>query len=75
LRLLVAFLSYLSLCSPALTEAPMSDDLCTQSSAMDVTVSTLLKPGKAFDCSDNTYDVKGARVWENFLFSPILCGA
>jgi len=46
----------------------MSDELCTQSSAMDVTVSTLLKSGKAFDCSDNKYAVEGPRVWVKIPF-------
>jgi hypothetical protein len=46
----------------------MSDELCTQSSAMDVTVSALLKSGKAFDCSDNKYAVKGPRVWVKIPF-------
>jgi len=68
LRLFVAFLACLCLCSPALAEVTLSDELCTQSSAMDITVSTLLKSGKAFDCSDNKYAVEGPRVWIKIPF-------
>ena len=46
----------------------MSDKLCTQSSATDVTASALLKSGNAFDCSDNKYAVKGPRVWVKIPF-------
>lgn len=46
----------------------MSDRLCTQSSAMDITVSSLLKSGKAFDCSSDKYAVEGPRVWVRFPF-------
>lgn len=46
----------------------MSDSLCTQSSATDVTASTLLKSGKTFDCSDDKYAVKGPRVWVKIPF-------
>lgn len=46
----------------------MSDDLCTQSSAMNVTVSSLLKSGKPFDCSSDKYAVKGPRVWVKIPF-------
>lgn len=46
----------------------MADRLCTQSSALDVTAATLLKSGKAFDCSDNKYAVEGPRVWVKIPF-------
>lgn len=46
----------------------MSDRLCTQSSAMDVTVTSLLKAGRAFDCSSRKYAVKGPRVWVKLPF-------
>ena len=68
LRLLVAFLAFLCLGTPALAEVPMSDRLCTQSSAMNVTVASLLKSGKAFNCSSNKYAVEGPRVWVRFPF-------
>jgi len=68
LRLIIVFLAYLCLCSPALAEVPMSDRLCTQSSAMDVTAPALLQSGKAFDCSENKYAVKGPRVWVKIPF-------
>lgn len=46
----------------------MSDRLCTQSSAMNVSVTALLKSGKTFDCSADKYAVKGPRVWVRFPF-------
>tara|TARA_R100001244_G_scaffold39766_14_gene36098 strand:+ start:237 stop:1895 length:1659 start_codon:yes stop_codon:yes gene_type:complete len=46
----------------------MSDRLCTQSSAMDISVATLLKSGKPFDCSTDKYAVEGPRVWVKFPF-------
>lgn len=46
----------------------MSDRLCTQSSATNVTVTALLQSGKAFDCSSRKYAVRGPRVWVKFPF-------
>ncbi len=68
MRLLVVFLAYLCLSSPALAEIPMADKLCTQSSARDMDISTLLQRGGDFDCSDNKYDVAGPRVWVKIPF-------
>ena len=68
LRLFVAFLAYFCLCAPALADVQLSDNLCTQSSAMDVTISAIVKSGKAFDCSDSKYDVEGPRVWVKIPF-------
>lgn len=68
LRLIVAFLAFFCLCSPALADVRMSDQLCTQSSAKDVTVSTILQAGKSFDCSENKYAVEGPRVWVEIPF-------
>lgn len=68
LRLIIAFLAFLCLSSPALADVLMSDRLCTQSSAKNVTVSTLLTAGKAFDCSENKYAVEGPRVWVKIPF-------
>ncbi len=68
LRLLAACLAFLFLWSPALAEVPMSEQLCTQSSALDVTAATVVKSGKAFDCSDNKYALDGPRVWVRIPF-------
>jgi len=68
LRLFFAFLLFASLCTPALAKVPMSDSLCTQSSANNVSVSALLESGKAFDCSPDKYEFKGPRVWVKFPF-------
>lgn len=46
----------------------MSDRLCTQSSATDVSLTTLLKSGKPFDCSSEKYAVEGPRVWVKLPF-------
>jgi diguanylate cyclase (GGDEF)-like protein len=46
----------------------MSDRLCTQSSATDVSLTTLLKSGKPFDCSSDKYAVEGPRVWVKLPF-------
>ena len=58
----------MSLCPPALANVPMSDSLCTQSSAKNVSLPALLKSGKAFDCSADKYDFNGPRVWVRFPF-------
>jgi len=68
LRLFTAFLAFLFLSFPALAEVPMSDRLCTQSSAMKVTAETLVNSDKAFDCSENKYVVEGPRVWVKIPF-------
>jgi len=46
----------------------MSDRLCTQSSTTDVSLITLLKSGKPFDCSSDKYAVEGPRVWVKLPF-------
>ncbi|MEH6792216.1 sensor domain-containing diguanylate cyclase [Parasphingorhabdus sp.] len=46
----------------------MSDNLCTQSSAMDVTAAALLTSGKPFNCTDRKYAVEGPRVWVKIPF-------
>tara|TARA_R110000824_G_scaffold132230_5_gene294575 strand:- start:1532 stop:3250 length:1719 start_codon:yes stop_codon:yes gene_type:complete len=66
--LIVAFLVYFCLCSPALAEVPMADRLCTLSSAQNISVSALLKSGKSFDCSESKYAVEGPRVWVKIPF-------
>ena len=68
MRLIVAFLVYFCLCSPALAEVPMADRLCTLSSAQNISVSALLKSGKSFDCSESKYAVEGPRVWVKIPF-------
>ena len=68
LRLIIAFLVLLCLGSPALAGVPMADRLCTQSSAEDVTLSTLLAAGRGFDCSANKYDIEGPKIWAKLPF-------
>ncbi len=46
----------------------MSDRLCTQSSAMNISIADVLKAGKAFDCSSDKYALAGPRVWVKFPF-------
>ena len=46
----------------------MADSLCTQDSATNVTVSAVLASGRAFDCSDSKFSVKGPRVWVRIPF-------
>tara|TARA_R110001606_G_scaffold177604_2_gene324154 strand:+ start:721 stop:2445 length:1725 start_codon:yes stop_codon:yes gene_type:complete len=69
LRLFVALLAYFCLCSPALAEVEMSDSLCTQSSAQNVSIATILRAGRAFDCSSGKYAVEGPRVWVKIPFA------
>ncbi|PHR19783.1 MAG: hypothetical protein COA41_06370 [Sphingopyxis sp.] len=64
----VAFLVYLCLASPAFANVKMSDQLCTQSSGKNMTISALLKTGKSFDCSSSKYDVDGPRTWVRIPF-------
>lgn len=76
MRLFVAFLAYLCLCSPAFAEVEMADRLCTQSSAKNVPISNILQSGRGFDCSGSKYAVKGPRVWVKipFLDGPLPAG-
>ena len=68
MRLIAAFLVYFCLCIPAHAEISMARSLCTTSSAEDISLSSLLKSGKSFDCSGNKYDVEGPRVWIKIPF-------
>ncbi len=68
MRLIIAFLAFLCLGSPAFADVPMADRLCTQSSAKNVTLSTILTAGRAFDCSETKYAVEGPRVWLKIPF-------
>ncbi|AMO72488.1 sensor domain-containing diguanylate cyclase [Sphingorhabdus sp. M41] len=76
MRLFIAFLAYVCLCSPALAEIPMPDRLCTQSSAENIPIATILQAGRSFDCSSNKYAVEGPRVWIKipFLDDPLPAG-
>lgn len=68
MRLLIAFLVYFCLCSPAHAEAPTVNSICTLSSAKDMSLPTLLEAGQPFDCSKNNGTITSPRAWVRLPF-------
>lgn len=53
---------------PTHAAVPLSNELCTYSTAINGTIDDILRVSDKFDCSDQKYAVSGPRVWVKIPF-------